>query len=210
MVKEVLKKVIGVFAFTSICALFLGLYLLGFLHGYTTAKLNLEIQISGLLNSIVNLERPLQSPSPTPSLSPTPVKKTVVTTPTIKKDSGWGGPELWTAVNNKRATYGVNKLNQRDELCTIASIRLNELLVLGKLDNHEGFSNMTTQRPDLKWIFDKYGTIAEFLALGGRSADETVSMWDNTLGHKKLLTGGEYVWGCIYAQNTFAVAIAAY
>jgi len=24
------------------------------------------------------------------------------------------------------------------------------------------------------------------------------------------LSGGEYVWGCVYAQNTFAVAIAAY
>lgn len=208
MVKNVFKKVITVFAITCVCALFFGLYFLGFLHGYTTAKLNLEKQIGNLLSSLVNLESPFLSPSPTFSPTPTvkPKPKVVVNQPS----NSWGGPELWNAVNNKRSTYGVNQLNQRDELCTIASIRLNELLALNKLDNHEGFSNMQERRPDLKWIFDKYGTVAEFLALGGRTPEETVSLWDNTLGHKKLLTGGEYVWGCIYAQNTFAVAIAAY
>lgn len=129
---------------------------------------------------------------------------------TYGKKVSWGGPELWKAVNEKRVEYGVNPLDQRDELCTIASIRLNELLELGKLDGHEGFSNMTERRPDLQWIFDKYSTVAEFLAVGGESPYETVSLWDDTLGHKKLLSGGEYVWGCIYSQDTFAVAIAAY
>lgn len=104
----------------------------------------------------------------------------------------------------------MNPLSQRDELCTIASIRLNELLELGKLDGHEGFSNLAERRPDMKWIFDKYSNVAEFLAVGGKSPQDTISLWENTLGHKKLLTGGEYVWGCIYAQYTFAVAIAAF
>ena len=122
----------------------------------------------------------------------------------------WGGPELWDSVNAKRVEYGVNPLGKRDDLCTIASIRLNELLELQKLDGHEGFSTMTEKRPDLKWIFDKYSTIAEFLAVGGETPQKTAELWDNTLGHKKLLNGGEYVWGCIYSQNTFAVAIAAY
>jgi len=123
---------------------------------------------------------------------------------------GWGGPDLWVAVNAKRQEYGVNHLNQADELCTIASVRLNELLSLGRLDGHEGFSNLTDRRPDFKWIFDKYSTVAEFLLAGAKTADEAVSLWENTLAHRKLLTGGEYVWGCIYAQNSFAVAIAAY
>ena len=113
-------------------------------------------------------------------------------------------------VNDKRIEYGVGPLSQRDELCTISSIRLNELLELGTLDGHEGFSNMKEKRPDLEWVFDKYSVTAEFLALGGVSPEDTVALWDNTLGHKKLLTGGEYVWGCVYAQNTFAVAIVAY
>lgn len=121
----------------------------------------------------------------------------------------WGGPDLWKAVNDKRALYGVNRLNQKDEFCTIASIRLNELLSLGKLDGHEGFSNLPERRPDLKYIFEKY-VVAEFLVSGADSPEEAVAMWDNTLGHKKLLTGGEYAYGCIYAQNGFGVAIAGY
>ena len=126
------------------------------------------------------------------------------------KTPTWGGPQLWEAVNKRRQELGVNPLQNREELCTIAAIRLNDLLELGKLDGHEGFSNFQDRRKDLVWILDKYGTVAEFLAYGGQTAQETVSLWENTMGHKKLLSGGEYVWGCIYAQNTFAVAIAAY
>ncbi|OGM18844.1 hypothetical protein A2686_02280 [Candidatus Woesebacteria bacterium RIFCSPHIGHO2_01_FULL_38_10] len=147
------------------------------------------------------------------------IKEKIAATPTsgfsTKKPSNvvianWGGPELWQEVNKKRQEFGVNSLDQRDELCTIASIRLNELLELGKLDGHQGFSNMQKRRSDLEWIFEKYSTLAEFLAFGGSTPGETVSLWENTLGHRKLLTGGEYVWGCIYAQNTFAVAITAF
>lgn len=54
------------------------------------------------------------------------------------KAKEWGGPELWTAVNNRRVELGVNALSTKEELCTIASIRLNQLLELGKLDGHEG------------------------------------------------------------------------
>ncbi len=120
----------------------------------------------------------------------------------------WGGPDLWTAVNKKRVELGVNPLSQKEELCTIASIRLNQLLEAGKLDGHAGFVP-TLNREDLKWISEKYN-LSEFLAQGYNTPQETVSAWENTLGHKALLSGGEYVWGCVYAQNTFAVAIAAY
>ncbi|MBN1168848.1 hypothetical protein JXA63_03060 [Candidatus Woesebacteria bacterium] len=130
--------------------------------------------------------------------------------PSLIINVSWGGPELWEEVNQKRVEYGVGTLDQRDELCTIASLRLNELLELGRLDGHEGFGNLQENRPDLEWIFEKYGTIAEFLVAGAETATEAVDLWDNTLGHKKLLTGGEYVWGCTYAQNGFGVAIAAF
>jgi len=120
----------------------------------------------------------------------------------------WGGPDLWEVVNGRRIEMGVNPLRQRDELCTVASIRLNELLELGKLDGHAGFVPVL-DRPDLKWISEKYN-LSEFLAQGYSSPLETVQAWENTLGHKALLAGGEYVWGCVYAQNTFSVAIAAY
>ena len=122
--------------------------------------------------------------------------------------SNWGGQELWEAINKRRVERGVNSLNRKDELCTIASIRLNQLLDLGKLDGHEGFSPVL-QRADLKWISDKYD-VSEYLAHGYPTPLETVNGWENTMGHKSLLTGGEFVWGCVYAQNTFAVAITGY
>ncbi|MFZ3069311.1 MAG: CAP domain-containing protein [Microgenomates group bacterium] len=126
------------------------------------------------------------------------------TTPKIT----WGGPELWAAVNKRRVEMGVNPLKQRDELCTIASIRLNQLLTLGRLDGHEGFVPVLN-REDLKWISEKYN-ISEYLIQGYSTPTEAVAAWENTLGHKSLLAGGEYVWGCVYAQNTIGVAIAAY
>ena len=120
----------------------------------------------------------------------------------------WGGPELWEAVNKRRIERGVNVLSKKDELCTIASIRLNQLLELNSLDGHAGFVP-TLDRPDLKWIKDKYD-ISEFLIMGYQTPLAAVDAWEHTLGHKELLTGGQFVWGCIYAQDTFGVAITAF
>ncbi len=120
----------------------------------------------------------------------------------------WGGPELWEAVNKRRVELGVNPLSRRDELCTIASIRLNQLLELTKLDGHAGLEPLLN-REDLKWIREKY-TLSEFLIVGYPTPTEAVYAWEHTLGHRALVAGGEYVWGCVYAQNTFGVAIAAY
>lgn len=182
-------------------SVFTGSYFLGFVGGY-------NLGVSGVKESLTSYTeiKATETPSPTPSAAPVAKITPRVVSPRV----AWGGPELWEEVNKKRTEYGVNPLNQADELCTIASIRLNELLELGKLDGHEGFSNLSERRSDLNWIFEKYSVVAEFLAMGGDSAQETVSLWNNTLGHRKLLDGGEYVWGCIYAQNTFAVAITAY
>lgn len=134
--------------------------------------------------------------------------QTVAPKPVAKQKITWGGPELWEAVNMRRVEFGVNKLIRKDELCTIASIRLNQLLDINKLDGHAGFKPVL-DRSDLKWISEKYN-VSEFLAQGYATPSETVRGWENTLGHRGLLTGGEYVWGCVYSQNSFAVAISAY
>lgn len=203
------RKIFKVFISSITIVLFLsmlaGAYSVGVLQGYRMGQSDAESDFITFLEDLAPLQSPLPLLSPTPTLSPTPKEKAVVIQP-----SSWGGPDLWEAVNARRVEFGVNPLGQKDELCTVASIRLNELIELGNLDAHEGFSNFEERRPDLAWIFEEYSTIAEFLALGGQSAKETVSLWENTLGHKKLLTGGEYVWGCIYAQNSFAVAISAF
>jgi len=120
----------------------------------------------------------------------------------------WGGPELSEAINKRRVERGVNPLKKMDQFCTIAAIRLNQLLELGKLDGHVGFVPVL-ERSDLKSFTENYN-ISEFLIQGYQTPLEAVNAWENTMGHKTLLVGGEYVWGCVYAQNTFGVAIAAY
>jgi hypothetical protein len=180
-----------------------GSYYYGFVSGVASASNSYEKYIDDLLAS----KNTLLKPSPTPLKIDTSTPKPSV--PQQVQVIDWTGPELWEAVNKGRVEHGVNPLKQADELCTIASIRLNELLELGKLDGHEGFSNLPQRREDLKWIFDKYN-ISEFLIQGANSATEAVNIWLDTLGHKKLITGGEYVWGCTYAQEGFGVAIAAY
>ncbi len=192
-----LNKIIKIFCFLviSLCILY-ATYSYSFNLGFTEGQ-----------KTQLFLEIPKSSPTPTPKVDEiTYVKAT--NTPAIKKIS-WGGPELWEEINKRRIENGVNPLSQKDELCTIAAIRLNELRELGKLDGHEGFSSMPEKRTDLKWIFEKYN-LAEFLIIGYDTPKETVEAWEHTLGHKSLVAGGEWVWGCVYSQDTFGVAITAY
>ncbi len=203
--KLVLKLILFIFGGSLLVFLIKKGYDMGYTQGYNNATATAQVEIDNVIalvkNGAVSYKKATVAPTPTPvetpvaTLAPHPVD--------------WTGPQLWDSVNKRRVQLGVNALQQRDELCTIASIRLNQLLELGKLDGHEGFSKLPADRSDLSWIYDKYN-LSEFLVSGATSADDAVSLWENTLGHKKLLTGGEYVWGCIYAQNNFGVAIAAY
>jgi uncharacterized protein YkwD len=176
------------------------IFLLGYVRGYVSGK---DVQVASdqkILSQFVSAtSRPMPTTAPTQII--------VYTTPAPTPN--WGGPQLWDAVNKARVANGVNPLKVDEGLCTIASIRLNELLQLGALDAHVGFSALET-RPDIKPIFDSFSDVSEFLVSGATSPQNAVDLWENTLGHKELLTGGQYVWGCIYAQNGFGVAITAY
>ena len=199
--KYALPRVFQVIAVSAAASVLLhAVFIVGYIYGY-----NFAIDFA---NKEIN-DTPQTSAKIAETPGPTPTPRIVVVTPTKAPVPNWSGPELWEAVNTRRKELGVNPLSNQSELCTIASIRLNELLELGKLDGHEGFSTLPERREDLKWIFEKYN-ISEFLVSGAATAQEAVNLWENTLGHKKLLTGGEYVWGCTYAQNSFGVGIAAY
>ena len=202
--KIVLNVLLTTFTIVIISGLLVEIYIFGYKQGESSSVDYYESIISSLAKDQVSSYIP--SPSPQGTESPKTATPTAVA---AIREVNWGGPELWELVNKARVEHGVGQLKQVDELCTIASIRLNELLALGALDGHSGFSNLSERRTDLKWIFEKY-VVAEFLIQGPSTAQEAVDLWLNTMGHKKLITGGEYVYGCIYAQNSFAVAIAAY
>ncbi|OGM11897.1 hypothetical protein A2Z22_01545 [Candidatus Woesebacteria bacterium RBG_16_34_12] len=212
--KQVVIILIKVYSLSLTVALaiyvFQAVYRLGYSIGFNNAQKNADEYYLSLIKDLreerIQIEtNPAIVTKKEIDFIPSPTSK-----PNFIRDVNWGGPDLWEAVNKRRQEFGVNPLKQADELCTVASLRLNELLELGKLDGHEGFSNLEERRQDLSWIFEKYSNLAEFLLAGADSASEAVSLWENTLGHKQLLTGGEYVWGCIYAQNSFAVAITAF
>lgn len=171
----------------------LTVFWIGFSRGFIVGK-NERSQMASATT------RPIMSPVP----SAIPIRYPL---PTITLPA-WGGPQLWEAVNKRRVEFGVNPLSAKNEICTLSSIRLNEILKLDGLDGHAGFSKLA-QREDLKPTFERYN-LSEFLVSGASSPGEAVNLWENTLGHKELLSGGQYVWGCIYAQNGFGVAIAAY
>lgn len=196
------KFVAGIL-FLGTCVLtVLVVFLVGFVKGYATGQIDTQKTLEKLVaEKVSSTTKPVATVVPTKA----PVAPSKPKAPSI----GFGGPQLWEAVNKRRVELGVNPLSVKEEVCTIASIRLNQILETGKLDGHVGFSNMPEERPDLKWIFDKYN-LSEFLVAGAESPQNAVDLWENSLGHKQLMSGGEFVWGCIYAQNGFGVAIAAY
>lgn len=173
-------------------------YFLGARETFQTLNSELQKQIEELAKSEA-------APGPTPFTQTKIPEKT--TTPAVSLKTDYTGPQLWEVVNKARIDHGVSPLGQRDILCTIAAIRLAQIRELGKLDGHDGF----------KPIYEKYkddpnmpNNVSEFLISGYPTADQAVSGWLDTLGHKKLITGGEYVWGCIYAQEGFGVAITGF
>lgn len=191
---------LSIILFVSVLVIFaFSFFFVGYRIGYNNAIASSQVYIDKMLSNFVSSKEENIVNSPASEKTPTPQYRVL----------NWSGPDLWEAVNKSRMERGVNALSNQAELCTIASIRLNELIELGKLDGHEGFSNLEERRPDLAWIFEKYN-LSEFLVYGANNATEAVDLWENTLGHSKLLTGGEYVWGCTYAQNGYGVAIAAY
>ena len=152
-----LKKLFIYFFVIIILSVLIGAsYFIGYLRGGEVVRNEEIVNRQSLLTQFVEIlsQRKTNTAVIEPTPTPTPLPKPTATkSPTSFTLLTWGGPELWSAVNKKRQEYGVNALSQRDELCTIASIRLNELLELGKLDGHEGFSNIPERMPVLYWIF---------------------------------------------------------
>lgn len=168
------------------------LFVAGYVAGVKNAPQQIEDETGGS-------EMIIAQPSPSPAAKTTPQPAPL--------RPNYSGPELWEAVNKSRIEHGVQPLSQRDILCTIAAIRLAQIRELGKLDGHEGFQGVYDKYKDR---FDMPRSVAEFLISGYPTAEQAVAGWLDTLGHKKLITGGEYVWGCIYAADGFGVAITGF
>lgn len=115
------------------------------------------------------------------------------------------GHDLWQAVNNYRRAHNLPEFTQANELCTVASIRLNEQLELGRLDNHDGF------QPRADEFFEdhpEWKSINENLASGYQTAVATVEWgWDQSLGHQALIKSTAENYACTASNRGFAVLI---
>jgi uncharacterized protein YkwD len=115
------------------------------------------------------------------------------------------GQDLWMAVQNYRRAHSLFEFKQANELCTVASIRVNELIELGRLDNHDGFG------PRADEFFERnpdWTAINENLASGYDTAIQAVEWgWDQSLGHQALLKSTEYPYACTAANQGYAVLI---
>lgn len=125
---DVFYNIFTVFLIVSLIVL---AYFIGFKSGELFGVNKVREELARLEENVSSKEIARQAPTPIIVKTSAPVAK--------PKIPNWTGPQLWEEVNKSRVEHGVNPLKQKDELCTIASIRLNELLELGKLDGHEGF-----------------------------------------------------------------------
>ncbi len=196
--EQIYRKRSGIFVVLT-AGFSLILIITAFLYGNTTG-----------LEKGIEIGKSSVTPIPLPTINPTPAPQKVNTNYTYTK-VGYNGPELWEAVNKRRVEHGVAGLGRNDLLCSIASFRLNQLIELGKLDNHAGFNALWENKDSqYYWIFKKYNIWEYIVYVSPGTALDAVNLWDNTLGHQTLLRGGQFTIGCTYAQNGFGVAIAAY
>jgi len=181
---------------------------LGFVAAYLLGKQSSLTHSLNYVQSNKNLTIP--TATPTPTVSPIP-RDNKGSQQIIYRQSSFSGPELWEAVNKKRVENGVGGLGRNDLLCSIASYRLNQLLGLGKLDNHAGFNELwQNENSQYYWIFQKYNVWEYIIYVPSGTATDAVNWWGDTLGHKTLLDGGQFTIGCTYAQGGFGVAIAGF
>ena len=132
------------------------------------------------------------------------------TTPiqTTSSPSYYTGVELWQEIQKYRLEHGVPQFKQDTTLCTIASIRVNQLLELDRLDDHEGFTPLVEKFRDSNQL--THHNVAENILSGYLTASEAVDGWDSSLGHRSLMQDGSYVYACAAANYGFGVLIAAY
>ncbi len=140
-----------------------------------------------------------------PTVNPWLVEKVdeITTDARMPKDERMAtADELFTAINNYRASHGVGVIEKHQTLCNIAQTRANQLLKLGELDNHEGMESLAKSQSD----FDNMGEILQ----GGVQPNLAVHVvewgWGRSLtGHKESMLNKKWTHGCGGVAGYFSV-----
>jgi uncharacterized protein YkwD len=131
--------------------------------------------------------------------------------------------EVFDALNSYRDSHTVHKLTQDEDLCKYAEKRVQDLVKLGSLDNHEGFKKDFENYETLPQSIKDYKgeNIAENLAFqncknmttgDGFIAESGASIieWcfdSSTAGHREAQLSRELNHACVRNQNGFFVVI---
>lgn len=199
-------------SFLALICVVIASFIGGLLYRDWISQKEIPTHVEQYLSSLVCPDKPTQVTSTLVTKEGTSPPKPETPVPTVQpRRANFTGPQLFEAINTRRTQYGVGKLGQNDEFCSLASYRLNQLLPTGKLDNHAGFIALSEDsNSPFADLFKRY-SVAEFLVfVPYGTATDAVAAWDDTLGHKILLNGGQFTLGCAYAQQGIGVAIAGY
>ena len=121
---------------------------------------------------------------------------------TVAPTFNYTGDDIFRVINEYRRGVNVGELSLDPNLCYLSSLRLSQLLDLGKLDAHQGFIDFD---PANRF---KYERVGEDLAFGYGSARETVDAWEKSPGHNLVLKDPVNTLGCVASNRGYAVFIA--
>lgn len=119
-----------------------------------------------------------------------------------KANFNYSGDDIFKLVNDYRRQANVGDLSPDPNLCFLASLRLSQLLELGRLDSHQGFIDFN---PTEKF---KYQRVGENLAAGYATAQEVVEAWEKSPGHNLTLKDPVNSLGCVASNRGFSVFTA--
>lgn len=129
----------------------------------------------------------------------------VLASPTTKP-TYYTNSELWDNVQQLRMRYNITPFTKDDTLCEIAAIRLNQLLTLGTLDNHAGFSPLINQYKDSSKL--TYTNVSENTLAGYENPAKAVEAWNS--GENSLLRDPTFTHACTATNQGLSILIAAH
>lgn len=131
--------------------------------------------------------------------------------------------EVFAALNTYRESHGIHKLQSNEHLCAYAQKRVQDLIALGTLDNHDGFKRDFADPENLPLAIQNYKgkKIAENLAYqhcrNMTTGDAFIAQtgtalieWcfdSSTAGHKEAQLSREFSHACVGNGNGFFVII---
>lgn len=171
----------------------------------------------GVTMQVLGTELPKQPVSKTQNTQSAVMVKTNASFPPISNES------VFDALNSYRQSHNIYKLNLDENLCKYAEKRVQDLVALGALDNHEGFRKdwedpNNLPQPIKDFNGEKIGENLAYQSCRNMTTGEgfiaetgaAIIEWcfdSSTAGHREAQLSTEFTHACIRNQDGFFVII---